>query len=175
MPPDGERVGRTCPYCGSVVTSEDFFCRACHKRFELMGAETDPTKTIGLREGSVLDLKSPVLSGFLSCAGMGMGQFYNGDTVKGLLFNAVYLPLVLGYLAIPYTHWLLAGIWAVSLVDAPVAAWRINHLATDFSGTSLLFYVELLILSGLLVWFLFSGDAFVWVKKLFPAVYFWMG
>ncbi len=172
MPISSEPVERTCPHCGSVTTSEDFFCRACHKKFELRGAETDPTKLAALPEGSVLSLRSPLLAAALSFIGMGLGQFYNGDTIKGLLFNALYLPAVLGYFGSPYLSWVLIGAWLVSLADAPITSWRINHLATEFSGASLLFWVELTVLALLFVWYLVSGDAFVFVKKLYPAVQF---
>ncbi|OPY37149.1 MAG: hypothetical protein A4E35_01613 [Methanoregula sp. PtaU1.Bin051] len=172
MPVNSEPVERTCPYCGSVTTSEDFFCRACHKRFELRGAETDPTKMATLPEGSVLDLRNPFLAGVFSFIGMGLGQFYNGDTVKGLLLNAIYLPAVLGYIGFPYLSWILIGAWVVSIADAPISSWRINHLATDFKGPSLLFWVELAILILLFGWYLVSGEAFAFIQKMYPAVQF---
>ena len=27
-----EQIGRKCPYCGSMITYDEYFCRACHKR-----------------------------------------------------------------------------------------------------------------------------------------------
>lgn len=172
MPKGSDTVERTCPYCGSVVTSEDFFCRACHKRFELQGAETDLTKQIRLPEGSVLALRNPVVAALLSFIGMGLGQFYNGDTLKGILLNAVYLPVVLGYFEAPYVPAILLVVWAASLVEAPVTSWRINHLAADYSGPSLLFWAELAVLLGLFAWYLFSGDALAWVHRFCPALWF---
>ncbi len=174
MPPAGDRVERTCPYCGSVITAEDFFCRACHKRFELQGAETDLTKEISLPEGSVLALRSPVIAAVLSFIGVGLGQFYNGDTLKGLLLNAMYLPVVFGFLGFPHIATILMVVWIASIAEASVTSWRINHLATEFSGPSILFWIELLIIAGLFAWYFFSGDAFVWVKKLYPAVWFFI-
>lgn len=172
MPAGGEKVERTCPYCGAVVTAEDFFCRACHKRFELQGAETDLTKDIGIPEGSVLDLRNPVVAGALSFIGMGFGQFYNGDTIKGLLFNAIYLPVALGYLTFPASSAILPAAWIVSIVEAPVTSWRINRLASDYEGPSILFWAELVLLAGLFAWYFFSGDAYVWVEVFYPAVQF---
>lgn len=172
MPSGPDPVERVCPYCGSIVTSEDFFCRACHRRFELRGAETDPTKLAAVPEGSVLSLRNPLLSAFLACAGPGLGQFYNGDTLKGLVVNAIYLPVVFGYLQLPVAYWLVIVTWGISLLDAPVTSWRINHLATDFSGPSLLFWAGLAILTGLLAWYLVSGEALVWLTKFSPVLHF---
>lgn len=172
MAAGGDKIERTCPYCGSIVTAEDFFCRACHKRFELQGAATDQTRDIGLPEGSVLSLRNPVVAAFFSFLGMGFGQFYNGDTVKGLLFNAVYLPVVLGYLDMPVMGTAIVAVWGISIIEAPITSWRINHLATDYSGPSILFWVQLVVLAGLFVWYLFSGDAYAWVNTFYPAVHF---
>jgi len=172
MPANTEPVERTCPHCGSVTTSGDFFCRACHKKFELRGAETDPTKQVGLPEGSVLRLRNPVLSAVLSFTGMGLGQFYNGDTIKGLLLNALYLPAVLGYFGFSYLPWVLITAWVISIAEAPITSWRINHLATEFKGASPLFWIELAVLAAIFVWFIFSGDAYAIVKKMFPVVQF---
>jgi TM2 domain-containing membrane protein YozV len=165
-------LGRTCPYCGATITAEDFFCRACHKRFELQGAETDPTKLQELPEGSVLSLKNPILSAALSFIGMGLGQFYNGDTVKGLLFNAVYLPLVLGLISIPSSREILLALWAISVAEAALTSWRINRLIVEYDGPSLLYYILLVILAGILAWYMVSGDAAPVAKKLFPPLQF---
>lgn len=172
MPTGGDKVGRTCPYCGSVITAEDFFCRACHKRFELQGGETDLTKLATLPEGSVLRLRSSPVAALLSFIGMGWGQFYNGQTMKGLLFNAVYLPFVFGYLPFPSAATVMLAVWILSVIEAPVTSWRINRLATDYTGPSPLMWVEFAALAGLFAWYLFSGDAFFWVRKLYPFVQF---
>jgi len=175
MPLVSDKVERTCPYCGSVVTAEDFFCRVCHKRFELRGAESDPTKLEKLPQGSVLSLRSPVVSVLLSGALMGLGQFYNGDTLKGIVFNAAYLPVVFGFGAFPYHVPVLAGIWILSLIDTAVSSWRINHLEKEYAGPSLLFWAGLAVLIGLVVWYMASGNALFFIRKLVPVVYFWPG
>jgi TM2 domain-containing membrane protein YozV len=175
MPHGSDTVERTCPHCGSIVTSEDFFCRACHKRFELRGAETDPTRTAGIPEGSALSLRNPVISATLSFLCIGLGQFYNGDTLKGLVVAIVCLPVVLGYVTFPYATLVLTGIWILSLVEAPVSSWRINHLVKEYTGPSPLFYLVFAIVAGLFLWYMVSGDAVVWIRKISPAAYLLSG
>ena len=172
MPLVSDKVERTCPHCGSVVTAEDLFCRACHTRFELRGAETDPTRMQNVPQGSVLNLRSPALSVLFSGALMGLGQFYNGDLVKGIIFNAAYLPVVFGFGVFPFHVPALAGIWILSLIDAGVTSWRINHLEKEYAGPNLLFWAGLALLIGLVAWYVVSGDALVFLRKLVPAAYF---
>jgi hypothetical protein len=171
-------LGRTCPHCGSTVTSEDYFCRACYRRFELRGAETDPTKLITLPEGSILSLRNPVLATLLSFLGIGLGQFYNGDWGKGLAFcaawlGALVLPSVLAIPAVPQP-WILGVMWGISLIDAPLSAWRINRLVKEFSGPSLFFFAELLIIAGLALWYFAGGDAMSWAGFISPAARFFL-
>ncbi len=178
MSASADPIGRTCPFCGSTVTAEDYFCRACHKRFELRGAETDPTKLAALPEGSVLSLRNPVLAALLSACGIGLGQFYNGDLLKGLAFCILWLgagmfPSVMANPAVP-AFWIMAAVWGVTIVDAPLSAWRINRLAKEFSGGSLLFFVELALMTGLAIWYLTGGDALSWVAIVSPPARFFL-
>jgi TM2 domain-containing membrane protein YozV len=175
MPISPESVERTCPYCGAVTTSEDFFCRACHRKFELRGTEKDHTREARVPEATALSLRNPAVAAFLSFTGMGLGQFYNGDTIKGIVCNAVYLPVVLGYLQLPYSALIISSIWLISVAEAAVAAWRINHFRKEFDGKSPLFWILAVLLSALIAWYMVSGDALVWVRKLFPAVYLLSG
>jgi len=169
-------VGRTCPHCGSVITSEDFFCRACHKRFDLRGAETDPTKLAPLPEGSVLSLRNPAIAALLSLCGTGLGQFYNGDLLKGLAFcaamtGAAMLPPAITNPVVPVSLIFIA-VWGVSVVDAALSAWRINRLVKEFSGPSLLFAAELFIIAALAAGIFFYGNAMSWAELVCPVVRF---
>jgi len=134
------------------------------------------TKPDALREGSVLRLRSPVLATFLSFSGIGLGQFYNGDLVKGLAFIVLFLvPSFLPVTQQPGTFsfvWVMAGVWAVSLIDSPLSAWRINHLAKEFSGASPLFWIEVLILVGSAGWYFFTGNAWSLVNIICPPARF---
>jgi len=161
------------------VTSEDFFCRACHKRFELRGAETDATRLAALPDSSVLNLRNPALAAILSVFGIGFGQFYNGDLAKGLAFNAIYLAgaglqIAPGNSSTQYIFWVMAGIWGVSLLDAPLSAWRINRLVKGFSGPSLLFWTEFAILAGLAGWYIVFGTVSYWTGLVCPVVRFFL-
>lgn len=178
MPASSDPVGRTCPHCGSTVTSEDYFCRACYKRFELRGAETDPTILAALPEGSVLSLRNPVLAALFSACGIGLGQFYNGDLGKGLVFCAAWLggAMLPSATADPplTVFWIPAIIWGVSLIDAPLSAWRINRLVKEFSGPSLLFSLEIALLAGLAGGYLLGGDTASWAEIVSPVLRFFL-
>lgn len=177
MAASSDPIGRTCPHCGSTITSEDFFCRACHKRFDLRGAETDATKPDELPKGSVLRLRNPILASLFSFAGVGLGQFYNGDLAKGLIITGLFmassfLPVAHRGVTPTLSLWIMAGIWVVSLIDSPISAWRINHLAKEFSGASPLFWVEILILAGAAGLYFFTANTWYWVNLICPPLHF---
>lgn len=77
--------------------------------------------------------KSSVLAGFLSAIfPFGVGAFYNGETVKGL----IYLVIFAGLVSLqhhgesqPFAGLLLAGFYFFQIIDAVSAANRINRRA----------------------------------------------
>ena len=70
--------------------------------------------------------KSAGLATILSFFWCGLGQLYNGDILKGLIFMALYalswvsLAIVIGFLTTPL-------LWVIGMVDAHRTAERINR------------------------------------------------
>ena len=132
---------KRCPYCGTTIASDDNFCFLCLRPFE---APPDP---------ACLDLsktkwRNPLVAAALSLVGVGLGQFYNGETIKGLIF----LMGVLGaLLLIPvYTAFdlriVMAIIWVMAILDAYLSSKKINLLKKQFRKKSILFWPEVAIL-----------------------------
>src|SRR5713226_2365196 len=96
-----------CPHCGYNVADEDQFCRACGKTIAAASATPAPGQTLPGNVGrpappaqsapdwrapqqpSVIVIrssKSAGLAGVLSFLWCGLGQIYNGQIGKGVLF-----------------------------------------------------------------------------------------
>lgn len=69
--------------------------------------------------------KNPVLAAILSLIFPGLGQFYNGESGKGVSFVIVGL---LGFLTLPLGGFLIVFfLWIYSIVDAHSSAKRLNE------------------------------------------------
>ena len=79
-----EQIGRKCPYCGAMFTYDEYFCRACHRKFTDQNELDAPSSH--KPEIYVVGLPKTGITLVLSFIGVGLGQFYNGDTIKGILF-----------------------------------------------------------------------------------------
>lgn len=109
----------------TVGTKGTKFCNNCGKEIDEK-AEICPN--CGVRVGSteVSMVKNPGLAAVLSFFVMGLGQIYNGEIAKGLIFIVLYS---LSILAI----FILIGIvttpllWAYGIYDAHKTAVRINE------------------------------------------------
>ena len=71
-------------------------------------------------------MRNPIIAAVLSLIVAGLGQIYNGQILKGVLFivaqiiNGLLLYVVIGFITMP-----LVGLWAV--IDAYVVARRHNE------------------------------------------------
>jgi len=82
--------------------------------------------------------KSPFLAGFLSAIlPFGIGPFYNGETVKGLIYLIVFAGLVSlqshGQ-SQPFAALILAGFYFFQIIDSVGAANRINRRSASGQG-----------------------------------------
>lgn len=167
-----EQIGRTCPYCGAIVTYDEYFCRACHKRL------TDPNQldapSTRSPETYIVGIRKPYLSALLSLTCTGLGQFYNGDTLKGLAFFSAFLLVAFGYGGSQYYTQLYFGIWAAAIVEALWSAWRINHYRRPFIGKSRLLWAELGFLSLIVLLHFATGiPGMEYLGKIFPLMNLW--
>jgi len=136
---------KKCPVCGTTIPYSDNYCYSCDRTFE----DPDPEGTDHPRlDLSKEEWRKPWAAAGLSAVGIGLGQFYNGETAKGILFLALVLgtPVVLPiYTPFPPVF-VMAVVWAVAVVDAWLSAQKINQLQKRFKKKSLLFWPEVTVL-----------------------------
>jgi TM2 domain-containing membrane protein YozV len=164
-----EQVGRYCPYCGAMITYDEYFCRACHTRLKYPHDLDAPSSLTP--ETYVVEIRKTWLSALFSVFAAGTGQFYNGDTLKGLTFFFAFLSVSFGYIETEYRTALYFGIWGAAVVEALWSAQRINHYKRPFAGTSYLLYAMLVFLA-LIVWLhLYTGlPDMEYLRKFFPVM-----
>ena len=129
---------RYCPYCGTKIKREGNYCISCRRTF------VDPpvehvSETV--QPHAMTEPKRPWVSAVLSFFGVGMGQFYNGDTLKGLalvsLFVATFFLLPRFIQVTPLIA--IFFIWAVAVPDAYLSAKQINNHKKPFQKMSVFF------------------------------------
>lgn len=170
-----EQIGRHCPFCNAMVTYDEFFCRACLKRLpdqDQLDAPSNHTP-----ETYVFGLRKFYLSVILALAGVGLAQFYNGDTIRGVGFFAAFLFVSFGDLGGSQYHTaLFFGIWILAAIEGIVSSWRINHYKRFCSGKSFLFWPEIGFFSLIVLLYLATGiPGMEYLGRFFPLVNLWMG
>ena len=164
-----EQIGRHCPYCGAMITYDEFFCRACHKRLtdqqDFDAPSTERPETI------VVAVRNPFIAGALALLSPGLGQFYNGDTLKGLVFLLAFVAVSFDIAGIGFRTPLFFGIWVAGIIEALWTTRRISHFQHAFSGTSWLLYGLLAIYALIVGLHLSTGQPdTAYLAKLFPPV-----
>lgn len=174
-----EQIGRNCPYCGAIIIVDEYFCRACHKR--LLDQQDFSAPSTVRAETYVVAIRNPFIAGILAFVSPGLGQFYNAETLKGLVFFLAFITISFDMIAVdiltPYHTIFFFGIWALGIIDAFYTAWQINHFVKPcITGASWLLYL-LLVLYGLVVaLYLYTGQPDIqYLAKLFPALGLWTG
>jgi hypothetical protein len=169
-----EQIGRNCPYCGAIITYDEYFCRACHKR--LLDQQDFSAPSSIKPETFVVSGRRIWLTAILAVAGAGLGQFYNGDTLKGLAFFIGFILVSFGIVETDYRTVLFFGIWTAAIIEALYSSWAINQVRRYFDGTSYFLYAVVFILSGIVALYLYTGQPDMdYLAKLFPVVSLWMG
>jgi TM2 domain-containing membrane protein YozV len=116
----------TCPHCGKLSNEESSrFCSGCGARMDGSTPDGYPGGT-----GPVKELKNSSIAGSCSSVIPGLGQVYNGETVKGfVLFTLTLLGLCL---------LLLPGlvVWLYAMYDAWSVAGKMNTGEIGFRETS---------------------------------------
>jgi TM2 domain-containing membrane protein YozV len=166
-----EQIGRHCPHCGAIITYDEYFCRACHTRLtdqlnlDAPGRMRPDTYVVPARRRG--------LSFLLSLAFPGLGQFYNGETLKGLAFGIAWMIISFGSIGGKYQLVLLFGIWIAAHAEALISALRINSYVRPFSKTSFMLWIGLAVLGALVLMHLYTGlPGLDYLQKIFPVAYF---
>lgn len=164
-----EQIGRHCPFCGAMVSYDEYFCRACHKRFTDQNDLNAPSHH--QPDTYTVALPKIWVSLLLSCTGPGLGQFYNGDSLKGTVFFIGFLLISFGYIVTPYQAQLMYGIWIASLFEALYTTRRISRCERSYAGQSMALYGELALFGLVALLYLLTGEPDLqYMAKLFPAV-----
>jgi TM2 domain-containing membrane protein YozV len=119
-----------CPSCGTDNDDAARFCRGCGSAISARAASLHPPSDPRIRSGGVESStsKNPTLAVVLSLVIPGMGQFYNGDPIKGSMMLCV--ALVGSFLILP---WLAMCVWSV--IDAyQVASGKAKKWSGSWSG-----------------------------------------
>jgi TM2 domain-containing membrane protein YozV len=157
-----------------MVTYDEYFCRACHKRFTDQNDLDLPANHKA--EAYVVQLPKAWVAAILSCLGPGLGQFYNGDTIKGIVFFVGFLFVSFGYYVSSYHTQILVGIWIVALLEALYTSERIAWCKRSYGGVSYLLYAELGLLGLVALLHFLTGEPNIqYMAKLFPVVGLWIG
>ncbi|MDD5142217.1 tetratricopeptide repeat protein [Methanoregula sp.] len=132
---------KKCPECGANIPYRDNYCYACDRTFGDPGPENGDTPCLDL---SKEEWRKPWAAAALSAAGIGLGQFYNGETAKGALFLIIVLgaPFVLPLFTPFNPVFVMAVVWAAAVADAWLSAGKINQLQKTFEKKSPLFWSE---------------------------------
>ena len=102
-------------------TKEDVFCRNCGA---VISREAEICPKCGVRQKTNLQ-KNPGVAAVLSALWVGLGQIYNGQIGKGLLFmvlqilNCLLLFIVIGFITVP-------AFWIYGIYDAYKTAQKTN-------------------------------------------------
>ena len=95
------------------------------------------------------EFPDPVLAVIFAVAGVSLGQFYNGHSLRGLIWVAggiaVFLLILENILIAPIGIFFLA----VCAIDAYFTAHEIKNRKVRFMGTSCLFWVEVMLFIAL--------------------------
>jgi len=139
-----------CPYCGKEVIHGDNYCHSCRRT--LVDPLIDPSQKSQIVQ-SYERIRNPWIAAFLSLIGLGLGQFYNGETIKGLIFTAIFF--IIPFFLNAYTSFnsfiFIIVFWGIIVIDAYYSSKKINELTKSFHGKSIFFSIEIIIILALLL------------------------
>lgn len=158
------KIISACPKCGQPVQDGDKFCEYCGAGISPAGVFSvppppppPPFTSQQVDRAEVLKEKSPFLAVFASFLFAGLGQVYNGQLGKGILFFfGVLFGSLSGVLFDPSLITIGILVWIYGLFDAYQTAKKMNSGEMPFRDYSLAGIVGYIIL-GIVAFVIFSG------------------
>lgn len=134
-------MNELCPHCGKMSNEESpRFCSGCGARMD----GTSPPGFPGMPSFSG-ERKNSTIAGFCSSVLPGLGQVYNGETVKGFVLFILAL-LGLFFLLVPGFL-----VWLYAMYDAYAVAGKMNTIETEFRETRILHMVLFIVFAVIVI------------------------
>lgn len=149
-----------CPHCGKESADESpLFCSGC-------GARMDGTGPSGLPGFPVPgnERKNSSIAGFCSSCIPGLGQVYNGQTIKGFVIFLVALAGLCLFLIPGFLVWLYA------MYDAYAVAGKMNTSEIEFKEMRLLHMILFIVFAAIAIVVLIVGITLILVASLTPSL-----
>ncbi|HII75869.1 MAG TPA: zinc ribbon domain-containing protein [Methanolinea sp.] len=130
-------MAQFCESCGARIKEGDKFCEQC-------GAIVPGPAGVPQAQGAPGEVahppKNPTLALILSFFFSGLGQIYNGDTLKGV---AIYFGTLIGALL-----FIVPGIivWIYGVYDAYTTAKKMNEGTVPYKKTNTLFMIGFVVM-----------------------------
>ena len=114
-------------------------------------------------ETYIVAVRNPFIAGILAFVSPGLGQFYNAETLKGLVFFLAFIAISFDMIAVDiltrFHAVFFLGIWALGIIDAVYSSWQINHFVKPcITGASWLLYVLLALFALVVALHLYTGQ-----------------
>ena len=123
-----------CTNCGKAVEETDSFCQNCGKSTKAKESFTSKMET---EAEKFMANKDPFIAAILSFIIPGLGQLYNGDFKKSLIFQAAYIiSWILGSM-IPFFLIIPLGVLIISIYDAHTEAEKMRNGTEPLKNTTI--------------------------------------
>jgi TM2 domain. len=145
-------MAQFCESCGAPLKEGDKFCEQCGAAVVAPVVETpsSPVRPAVPVKGPHPE-KNPILSVILSFFISGLGQVYNGETLKGV---ALFFGTIIGYFI-----FVIPGVivWVYGMYDAYTTAKKMNEGTIPYKETNFLVMIGFVVLIIIIFAIVFLG------------------
>jgi TM2 domain-containing membrane protein YozV len=154
-------MSKFCESCGAPLKEGDKFCEQCGAATPAAPVSMPPPPPVQPAapvQGSNPE-KNPILALILSFFFSGLGQVYNGETLKGI---AIFFGTLIGYMI-----FVIPGVivWVFGLYDAYTTAKKMNEGTIPFKPANILVMIGFVVLVIIVI-----AIAFIFMLAAFASV-----
>jgi TM2 domain-containing membrane protein YozV len=145
-------MAQFCESCGAPLKEGDKFCEQCGAGAVAPVAEaTSSSEQPAVPVKGSNPEKNPIISLILSFFISGLGQVYNGETLKGV---ALFFGTIIGYMI-----FVIPGVivWVYGMYDAYTTAKKMNEGTVPYKETNVLVMIGFVVLILIIVAVVFLG------------------